>query len=1072
MGRSRRAGSATQRQHGICGSAASHPRVPGVRAAAVTLILAGLLAAALIAMPAASWAASPPPATDPAAASLLLAETPSEATFIRGRGKRSRAPASGVSMTPSATTPHWACPTGACEEIIDPPPLPVSGRYALSEGGPLLEGGGELGGLDPQDLRSAYKIPTAGGADQTVALVDAFGYRGAESDLATYRARYGLGECTGPPPKGNGCFRKVNQAGEEANYPRETGEGWEAESALDMDMASAACPHCHILLVQASSEEPEDLAKAVNTAARLGATEISNSYGFPEQDCEPEESNCQEFSSDYRHPGVLVTASSGDSGYEDWLNFRTSTEFPATSPNVAAVGGTALRKASNSRGWSEEAWRAGGSGCSKSEPKPSWQVDQGCANRTVSDVAAVAACETPVSVYVKVFGGWNDVCGTSVSSPLVAAIEAHASEYARSLPGGAAFYEDPGALFDVTAGRQGECTPPGEDQYLCYAKAGYDGPTGEGTPDGSLQLAGGPPAVATRAASAVSTSAATLNGTIDPNDLETSYHFEYGTGTSYGTSVPLPSAVGGSGKLPEEVGQAITGLKPDTTYHYRLTATNSAGSSDGEDRSFTTAPPTVARVQASAGPSVGGTSVRITGTGLAGATAVRFGSSDASSFTVRSDRTITAVSPPGTGAVDVTVTTGAGTSATGPADEYLYALGPKLTPGDESGRGAFGSSVALSADGRTALIGAPVDNNGRGAARVFTRSGRVWTEQGTIPTPSDAGREGLFGSSVALSADGSTALIGGPVDNNRHGEAWVFTRSGGAWTEQAAILSPSGAPIGITGFFGWSVALSADGSTALIGDPLDGNHRGSAWVFTRSGGAWTQQGTIVTPSNAGPNDFFGWSVALSANGSTALIGAPDNNGSSFGTAWVFTRSGATWTQGEELNPRNVSGSGRFGASVALADSGDTALVGGISSNHKRGAAWVFTRSGAAWIQEGEPLNPGVVANRFFGPRVALSANGGTALIGEGNNNHGNGGAWVFMHSGAAWIQQGEGFNPSDESLEGAFGGSLALSANGGTALVGAPGDRGELGAETLPTWPWSGYGAAWVFTRSGSTWSR
>jgi hypothetical protein len=1040
-----------------------------------------LFASGLIARPAASWAASSPTATDQAAASLLLAEPPSEARFIRGAGKRNRAAASGVSLAPSTTTPYWACPKGACEEIIDPPPLPVSGRYALREGGPLLEGGGELGGLDPEDLRSAYKIPTSGGADQTIALVDAFGYRGAEADLATYRERYGLGECTGPPPNGNGCFRKVNEAGEEANYPRETGEGWEVESALDMDMASAACPHCHILLVQAKSEAPGDLAKAVDTAARLGATEISNSYGFPEQECEPEESYCGEYSSDYQHPGVLVTASSGDTGYEDWLRFGTSAEFPGTSPNVAAVGGTALRKASNPRGWSEEAWRAGGSGCSKAEPKPSWQVDAGCANRTVSDVAAVAACETPVSIYVKVFRGWSDVCGTSVSSPLVAAIEAHASEYARSLPGAAAFYLDPGALFDVTAGREGECTPPGGDEYLCYAKTAYDGPTGEGTPDGPLQFASGPPSVATRAASAVSTSAASLNGTVDPNDLETSYHFEYGTGSSYRTSVPLPSAAGGSGKLPEEVSQPITGLRPDTTYHYRLTATNSAGTSGGEDRSFTTAPPTVARLGLSAGPTVGGTSVRITGTNLAGATAVRFGSGEASSFKVRSNSTITAVSPPGTGTVDVTVTTGAGTSVTGAADEYLYTLGPKLTPNDESEKGLFGSSVALSADAGTALIGAPADNNRRGAARVFTRSGRVWTQQGGQLTPSEQTQEAALGLSVALSADGDTALIGGPVAGSHpgatpRGGAWVFTRSGGAWTEQAVIYDPSGVPPGFIENFGFSVALSADGSTALIGDPLYGNRRGAAWVFTRSGGVWTQQG-MITPSNVGAIGSFGLSVALSANGSTALIGAPENNGFGFGTAWVFTRSGATWTQqGEELNPSLESIEGRFGSSVALSADGGTALVGGISSNNLKGAAWVFARSGGTWTQQGEPLNPSNAGTvHFAGPEVALSADGSTALISQGSDNHGNGAAWVFMHSGAAWTQQGDGLKPSDESIEGDFGSafdtrSLALSANGSRALVGAPDDRGELGAETAPTWPWSGYGAAWVFTRSDSTW--
>jgi hypothetical protein len=272
---SRRARSATEGEQEIR-IRASHARVPGARRASATVVVALLVASSSIALPAASWAASPG-ASDDALSSSRLVSPPgalSEATFVpRGR-MRSLAPASGVSLTPSATKPYWACPAGACEEIIDPRPVTVSGRYALQEGGPLLDGGGELGGLDPQDLRSAYKIPTSGGADQTIALVDARGYRAAESDLASYREHYGLGECTGPPPNGNGCFRKVNQLGEEANYPPEPGGGWEAESALDMYVASAACPQCHILLVEAASEEPGDLATAANTAARLGATEI------------------------------------------------------------------------------------------------------------------------------------------------------------------------------------------------------------------------------------------------------------------------------------------------------------------------------------------------------------------------------------------------------------------------------------------------------------------------------------------------------------------------------------------------------------------------------------------------------------------------------------------------------------------------------------------------------------------------------------------------------------------------------------------------------------------------------
>ena len=154
-----------------------------------------------------------------------------------------------ISLTPSATKPYWACPEGPCEAIIDPPAVKVPGGYALPGGGPLFEGGGEGGGWDPKDLQSAYQIPTSTEEPQTIALVDAYGYENAESDLATYRAKYGLEPCT----TANGCFKKVNEEGEEANYPAPE-EGWQFESALDLDMASAACANkanCHILLVEA-----------------------------------------------------------------------------------------------------------------------------------------------------------------------------------------------------------------------------------------------------------------------------------------------------------------------------------------------------------------------------------------------------------------------------------------------------------------------------------------------------------------------------------------------------------------------------------------------------------------------------------------------------------------------------------------------------------------------------------------------------------------------------------------------------------------------------------------------------
>jgi hypothetical protein len=404
--------------------------------------------------------------------------------------------ASGLSVKPSLvkssiTGEHWACPKGACEVIVLPAPVKTADGYALPGSDRILEGSGERKGLDPQDLQSAYKIPTTISSPQTIALIDAYGYPDAESDLATYRERYGLPPCT----TANGCFKKVNQNGVEGNYPREE-EGWDTEAALDEDMASAACPQCHILLVEGKGELPAQLGAAVNTAARLGATEISNSYAYPEKDkllCGASE--CSQYDSDYDHPGVLITVASGDSGYDDVyfeLGYGT-TNFPASSPNVVTVGGTALYKvAGTTRGWFEEVWgepaiEAGtGSGCS-SEPKPAWQTDTGCAGRTDNDVAAVAAVVTPVSI--RFDGTWALVGGTSVASPLVAAIEAHASTYVRSL-GAQAFYKDPGSLFDVTEGFDwnannesgaSECAP---QEYLCNAEVGYDGPTGLGTPDG------------------------------------------------------------------------------------------------------------------------------------------------------------------------------------------------------------------------------------------------------------------------------------------------------------------------------------------------------------------------------------------------------------------------------------------------------------------------------------------------------------------------------------------------------------------------------------------------------------
>jgi len=321
-------------------------------------------------------------------------------------------------------------------------------------------GGGTPRGYTPADLAAAYKL-TSGGAGQTVAIVDAYDDPNAEKDLGVYRAQFGLAACT----TANGCFRKVNQTGG-TSYPRGNGS-WAEEISLDLDMVSAICPSCHILLVEASSASFANLSAAVDEAAKLGATEISNSYGGSEYSTETADQ------SHYNHPGIAITVSSGDNGY--------GVEFPAASQYVTAVGGTTLTRNTSTRGFTETAWSGAGSGCSAYISKPSWQSDAGCARRTVADVSAIADPNTGVAVYDTYSGGagWMVFGGTSVASPIVAGVYA-LSGNASSVNYGSYSYSHLSSFFDVTSGSNGSCG----GTYLCTGSVGFDGPTGNGTPNG------------------------------------------------------------------------------------------------------------------------------------------------------------------------------------------------------------------------------------------------------------------------------------------------------------------------------------------------------------------------------------------------------------------------------------------------------------------------------------------------------------------------------------------------------------------------------------------------------------
>lgn len=358
--------------------------------------------------------------------------------------------------------------------------IPASVPSPAGRAAPTVAPGSTPAGYGPSELQSAYNLTSlveTQGAGETIALVDAYDDPNAEADLATYRSQYGLPACTGA----SGCFRKVNQTGGESSYPKPSPRinDWSSEVSLDLDMASAICPKCKLLLVEANDTYLTNLAAAAHTAAATpGVVAVSNSYTANEEQVFPEltESRRAEFESDYAQPGVAFTAAVGDVGYE--------VNFPAVLSTVTAVGGTSLQLSGGL--WSQAAWSGTGSGCSKYVAKPAWQLnlgsaDAGCAMRTNNDVSADADPNTGAAVYntYNGNGGWGVFGGTSESSPIVAGFYALSGQGAGA-QGAAWDYAHPSFFKDVVGGsNMSGCT-----SYLCEAIVGYDGPTGLGTPSG------------------------------------------------------------------------------------------------------------------------------------------------------------------------------------------------------------------------------------------------------------------------------------------------------------------------------------------------------------------------------------------------------------------------------------------------------------------------------------------------------------------------------------------------------------------------------------------------------------
>jgi FG-GAP repeat protein len=399
-----------------------------------------------------------------------------------------------------------------------------------------------------------------------------------------------------------------------------------------------------------------------------------------------------------------------------------------------------------------------------------------------------------------------------------------------------------------------------------------------------------------------------------------------------------------------------------------------------------------------------------------------------------------------------------------PASAQFRQEGSKLVGTSAIGNADQGFSVALSSNGNTLIVGGPYDNSYTGAAWVWTRNGGVWNQQ-TKLFGNDSVLTSDQGWSVAISADGTTAIVGGPLDDyfppyfGPIGAAWVYTLSGGVWTQQGSKLVAydySGAPQQ-----GGSVAVSADGNTMIMGGYEDDSSFGAAWVFSRSNGVWSEQQKLVAYNYLGCDPEEGASVALSADGNTAIVGgALDNCG--VGAAWVWTRSNGVWTQQAKLVGTGYSSSEpRQGWSVALSGDGNTAIVGG-PTDESPGAAWVFTRSGTTWSQQGNKLvGTGAAAGSSFqGGSVALSGDGNIAMVGgsiDVDSSELIGAAWVFTRTGGVWRQQSKLVGTGNVGNSGQ-GTSVALSTDSSTAAVGGPTDNYTSSLQT-------GVGAAWVFVQ-------
>lgn len=605
------------------------------------------------------------------------------------------------------------------------------------------------GGLKPADLHSAYSLPTeaTGSSVPTIALVDAYNDPTAEADLAVYDKEFKLPACT----SSNGCFRKLDQEGKTSPLPATNG-GWATEISLDVQMAHAICQTCHLLLVEAANSSLAALGAAVNAAVKAGATVVSNSYGATE------EANDVDFTSPYNHPGVAILVSSGDCGYFNEACERggEAANYPASSPDVVAVGGTSLVDSGGS--WTSTVWKDGGSGCSTVFSAPLWQSEvahfseTACGSgRSVADVAANADPYTGVDVYDTTPNGgnptgWGVWGGTSEASPIVAgefglAGGAHGVQYpAQTLY---ANIGDSSVLYDVTSGSNGSCT----GATACKARSGYDGPTGVGSPVG-LGAFFSPSAPA-------NTSPPTIGGTAEQaqtltvtqggwSNSPTAYTEQWSLcPPSSSTCSAISGATGATFKIPTSSNYV------GATIRVQETASNNAGAG-APARSAATETvisdlPTIASFTPSSG--ITGSTVTLTGTGLSKASAVHFGSAKAT-FTVLSSTQVEATVPNGAPSAVISVTTPAATATSKGLFKPTLSIA-SFTPAG----GAAGKAVTITGVGFTKT--STVSFNGTAATSVtYVSSTKL---KATVPSGATSGQISVANTAAPVGTVNSSA---------------------------------------------------------------------------------------------------------------------------------------------------------------------------------------------------------------------------------------------------------------------------------------------------------------------------